>query len=193
MSEKLDPRVKRTRQLLQQALADLIHEKAFGDITVQDIAARAEVNRATFYAHFVDKYALLNYSVHEIFQEQLSKRLTGPAGITPENLRGLALITFEFMGNFMGRCKPGTTMSEKATMARQAQVSIYEIILEWLKTSPGSAEIPAETIATVLSSAIFGSALQWGSANRRESPEAMAGQVLALLEGGWQQQLSVPV
>ena len=47
---KVDPRVKRTRQLLQNALMELVQEKSQGSITVQDIAARAEVNRATFYA-----------------------------------------------------------------------------------------------------------------------------------------------
>jgi hypothetical protein len=43
-----DPRVKRTRQLLQRAFVDLIHEKSFEAITVQDIAERATLNRATF-------------------------------------------------------------------------------------------------------------------------------------------------
>ena len=61
-SEKVDPRVKRTRQSLEQAFVDLLHEKGFQAITVQDITQRAGLNRATFYAHFPDKYALLDYS-----------------------------------------------------------------------------------------------------------------------------------
>ena len=52
--EKLDPRVKRTRTLLEQAFMDLIQEEGFQGVTVQDIAERAGVNRATFYAHFAD-------------------------------------------------------------------------------------------------------------------------------------------
>ena len=51
-----DPRVKRTRQLLQQAFMSLMMEGRFRDITVQEIADRATVNRATFYAHFEDKF-----------------------------------------------------------------------------------------------------------------------------------------
>ncbi|RJP51863.1 MAG: TetR family transcriptional regulator [Anaerolineaceae bacterium] len=59
--EKLDPRVKRTRQLLEEAFSELIQEKDFQSISIQDITVRAGINRATFYAHFPDKYALLDY------------------------------------------------------------------------------------------------------------------------------------
>ncbi|MBI4304912.1 MAG: TetR family transcriptional regulator, partial [Chloroflexi bacterium] len=45
-----DPRVKRTRKLLHDAFDSLLSEKSFEAITVQDIAERATVNRATFYA-----------------------------------------------------------------------------------------------------------------------------------------------
>jgi AcrR family transcriptional regulator len=53
---KLDPRVRRTRQLLQDALLALLAEKRFEAITVQDITERATLNHATFYAHFADKW-----------------------------------------------------------------------------------------------------------------------------------------
>ncbi len=60
-----DPRVKRTRKLLQAALIELLAEKSFEAITVHDIAERSTINRATFYAHFVDKYALLATWIRE--------------------------------------------------------------------------------------------------------------------------------
>jgi AcrR family transcriptional regulator len=55
-----DPRAKRTHQLLQQALLDLLQEKRFASVTVQEIAERARVNRTTLYVHFEDKYHLLD-------------------------------------------------------------------------------------------------------------------------------------
>ena len=54
-----DPRIKRTRKLLQQAMIDLTVERGFAAITVADITERAEMNRSTFYRHFLDKYDLL--------------------------------------------------------------------------------------------------------------------------------------
>lgn len=49
-----DLRIRRTRKLLMQALIKLTVEKGFAAITVQDIANRAMVNRATFYRHYLD-------------------------------------------------------------------------------------------------------------------------------------------
>ncbi len=54
-----DRRVQRTRQLLQESLRVLILEKGYDATTVQDVIDRANVGRATFYAHFQDKEALL--------------------------------------------------------------------------------------------------------------------------------------
>lgn len=59
-----DRRVKRSRTLLQQALIDLIQERPYTDITVQDIVDRANVGRTTFYLHFPSKDDLF-LSCHE--------------------------------------------------------------------------------------------------------------------------------
>ena len=56
---KNDRRVERTQQLLRAALVSLIEEKGFEALTVQDIIDRANVGRATFYAHFDNKEDLL--------------------------------------------------------------------------------------------------------------------------------------
>ena len=55
-----DRRVRRTKQLIKQSLIELMHEKPFKDITVKDITERADLNRGTFYLHYVDIYDLLS-------------------------------------------------------------------------------------------------------------------------------------
>ncbi len=69
--KKLDKRIVRTRQLLTQAFLELLKERGLQAITVQDITERAAVNRATFYAHFEDKYHLFNTIIDETFQQHL--------------------------------------------------------------------------------------------------------------------------
>ncbi len=54
-----DRRVGKTRRALKEALTDLILEKGYESVTVQDIIDRADVGRSTFYAHFIDKDDLL--------------------------------------------------------------------------------------------------------------------------------------
>jgi AcrR family transcriptional regulator len=66
---KIDPRVKRTRQLLRQALMDLIPEKGYNAITIKDITDRATLNRATFYLHYRDKDDLLYKGMREVLDE----------------------------------------------------------------------------------------------------------------------------
>ena len=55
---KTDRRVQRTRDVLQQALIELLHEGSYDAITIQEIADRANVGRTTFYLHYRSKDAL---------------------------------------------------------------------------------------------------------------------------------------
>lgn len=57
--EKVDKRVQRTRQLLRQALMQLVQEKGYDNVTIQDITDRANVGRTTFYLHYPNKDELL--------------------------------------------------------------------------------------------------------------------------------------
>ncbi|PGL71308.1 TetR/AcrR family transcriptional regulator C-terminal domain-containing protein [Bacillus sp. AFS055030] len=65
IKNNLDPRVIRTRQLLQDALITLLSDKEFEAISVQDITKKANVNRATFYSHYEDKYQMVRQIVRE--------------------------------------------------------------------------------------------------------------------------------
>src|SRR5260370_8493518 len=67
--EKKDRRIQRTRRLLRDALFTLIVERGYEMITVEEITERANVGRATFYAHYKDKEDLLLSSLEEIFYE----------------------------------------------------------------------------------------------------------------------------
>lgn len=75
-----DRRVQRTRKSLQDALRQLFHEKGYDAITVQDILDRANVGRATFYAHYQNKEDLF-LAHHQEFNAEL-----GLARWTPEQL-----------------------------------------------------------------------------------------------------------
>ncbi|GHO56859.1 TetR/AcrR family transcriptional regulator [Ktedonobacter robiniae] len=69
MRKHQDIRARFTRKLLQETLIALLAEKRFEMITVGEIAERAMVNRATFYRHYQDKYALGN----SLFQEAIDQ------------------------------------------------------------------------------------------------------------------------
>jgi AcrR family transcriptional regulator len=71
-----DRRVQRTRKLLQEALMTLILEKGYEAMTIQDIIDRANVGRATFYNHFLDKQDLLVSGFAELRVSLAQRRTT---------------------------------------------------------------------------------------------------------------------
>src|ERR1700722_4343843 len=73
-TEKTDPRILRSRRMLMDALARLLIEKEFEDISVQEIADEATLNRATFYLHYPDKNALLQAMTDIRFRDLLERR-----------------------------------------------------------------------------------------------------------------------
>ncbi len=83
---KLDARSQRTRDALGDALVALMHEKAFDQITVQNVLDRAGVSRATFYSHYSDKDDLFLSDVEVFFQHlagQLSARKEQSRRVAP--------------------------------------------------------------------------------------------------------------
>lgn len=55
----------RTQEAIKKALLELMSEKKFDNITIQDIADRANINRATVYLHYLDKFDLLDKMIEE--------------------------------------------------------------------------------------------------------------------------------
>ena len=183
--EKLDPRVKRTRQLLTQAFMDLLAEKSLQSITVQDITGRAAVNRATFYAHFEDKYALLSYIIREDFHTALQNKLPSGAALSLGNLRLLILAVWEFLTRFHSGCHPSDKQFEPMIEA-QVQTELCEFILNWIEPvyiRDGDSLTEPRITASVMSWAIFGVGMDLSRDKTAQSLERCADQVLALIAG----------
>lgn len=77
MTNQHDLRILKTHKSIKIAFSDLLLEKNFKDITVQNICDEALIGRSTFYAHFSDKYDLLNKMAEEVsedFKEHIEMR-----------------------------------------------------------------------------------------------------------------------
>jgi len=72
-ARKMDRRVKRTRRLLREALFELMAEKGFEPLTIQEITDRADLNRATFYLHYGSKDELLADGLEASFDELVAQ------------------------------------------------------------------------------------------------------------------------
>jgi AcrR family transcriptional regulator len=180
---RIDPRVTRTRKLLLDAFLSVMGEKSFDAITVQDITARATVNRATFYAHFVDKYALVDELIREGFTQMLQQRMATPAGSTEEQLRRLLLAVCDYWTALHGQCKHSYRMFDslvEAQVKAQLREQVRSAIIE--RGGPRSHSHPrVELLATIVSWAIYGAALEWRQRPGGQSAEAFVEEALPLI------------
>jgi AcrR family transcriptional regulator len=178
MEEKLDPRVKRTRSLILQAFGELLAVKGFESISVQDVTDKAEINRATFYKHFVDKYALLDYAITQFFRKEIEKRMLDACHYTPENLRSLILAVCEFLSRMHSECAQPHQQFEslvEGTIKKQ----IFELLSHWLEQS--KSRIPTEIPTTVATWAIYGLASFYSHNKKRPTLETFVDEALPLV------------
>lgn len=66
---KVDRRIAKSQDAIKKAIVELMTEKSFDDITIQDISDRANVSRGTIYLHYVDKFDLLDKLIEEHIDE----------------------------------------------------------------------------------------------------------------------------
>jgi AcrR family transcriptional regulator len=178
VEEKLDPRVQRTRSMLSQAFSDVIQEKGFQSASIQDITERAGVNRSTFYLHFTDKYALLEYNITEMFHEALEKRSLSMCHFTPQNLHALIITVAEFIVFASSHCSHTESQFE-ALVQHQVLRQIAGLLNAWGEHQSFGAE--SDMVSTAASWAIYGLAQEWSKDKQHPPADDFAKKISPLI------------
>jgi len=174
--EKLDPRVRRTRGLILQSFESLLAEKNFEAISVQDVTGKAQINRATFYAHFQDKYSLLDHSISRMFMQEIEKRTLNVCSYSADNLRNLILAVCDFLSRLHTDCaQPHQQFESMAESTIKKQ--IFDLLSYWLRKS----KVPTEIPATVATWAIYGLASHYSHMKKRPALEKFVDEALPLV------------
>lgn len=185
MAEHGDRRARRTVRMLKQAFRELVEEKGFAAVTVQDIAGRADVNRGTFYAHFTDKHALLDLVIRDKLRLLLGTHLTPDAGWRRRDLMSAIRAVLVHFEDVYGGCHRREALNPLFEQAVQQELeSLFRRWLDALDTPSGSWPVPVPTIASAASWAVFGAANAWARQRKAVPLEEMAGHLLAVVEGG---------
>jgi AcrR family transcriptional regulator len=167
---RLDPRIRRTRQLLQDALKRLLEEKEFDKVSVQDITEAATLNRATFYAHYTDKFALLGELVRVSFLQLLEQRNARFDGTCSSAFQVILLAVCDYLVEVQKSLSSKQHQFEpfvEATVIDQIRL----VLLDGFRQHPTDRRIPAEMIAATASWAIYGAVKQWVNTANREPAE----------------------
>jgi len=178
--ETVDPRIRRTRLLLQESLGKLLETKGFDKISVQDIAEAATVNRATFYDHYTDKFALLECMVGTRFGELLAARGVLFEGGCSSALRGMVLGVCEFLAA-APRMECERQLQMEPHMEAAVIAVVRRMILEGLEKHPPADGVSPGMLAATLSWAIYGAAKEWVRTPDRGPSEEIVETVMRLL------------
>jgi AcrR family transcriptional regulator len=175
-TETTDPRILRSRRMLMEALARLLMKKEFEDISIQEIADEATLNRATFYLHYPDKNALLQAMTESRFRDLIERRAITFTDCNGA-LRAIATGVCDYLAESTG-C-PGQ-------LARiPLEGSIIPVVEDMFKEglahrglAPGA---DAELMATTAAWAVFGAARRWFQTPNRISAEDMAARIQTMV------------
>lgn len=171
--KKDDRRITRTRAALRNSLIELIQEKHFDEITVQDIIDRANVGRSTFYAHFRDKEDLLIGDWEQFLEgivEHINWKNAGKTRFVPIQEFFLHLKDFHHFYRALVKSNKMERMFTKGSVSLSK--SIEKSLEDFLKDKP-QPPIPIPILANHLGSAIFEQLKWWLDNNMPYPPEKM--------------------
>ena len=122
-ASRVQRRVARTKAAIEDAFVQLVLERGYDRVTVEDITDRADLARATFYAHYPNKEAV-QYSVFNRLTEDLVQRLaTGPRNVVHRDTIQAAYRQAAEMPDLYRAClnDPRTRQAHLSTLSRYAE------------------------------------------------------------------------
>ena len=182
---KTDRRVERTRELLQKALIELINERGYDAITIQDIVDRANLGRTTFYLHYNSKEELFMSCheaiirefhiglLHPLSREELLSPETPPEMTSAyrhlEEGRALLYLIFQSKDSQL------ILRQIRERSAREIEANLRSIFAE------AKSKIPIDILANYLAGAQIALLQWWLERRRSHTPDSLT-QALHLLQ-----------
>ncbi len=158
-----DPRVLRTRQLIMESFRELLRSRGFESISVKDIAQKATINRATFYTHYEDKYALLEETIEQAFRGMIPEDVANAKEFTGEVCDQLILLTYRYIVDFYKICRMDSKSIAKIVDDKIKHLLQQTIENIFLKGNIHQMEVNhhLKIISAMTGSAIYGAAHCW--------------------------------
>ncbi len=177
-----DPRIRRTRQLLQGALTQLLGTKSFDDISVQDITDAATVNRATFYDHYTDKFALLEAMIAGGFHKMLDERSVRYDGTCPSAAGVIVLAACDYLTNLRTASGCQERRSNVEALEDGAMIAaIRRVLADGMAKNTTIPEERRMMQSAAVSWAIYGAIKEWLKMQDRPPAEAIVPEIVALV------------
>jgi AcrR family transcriptional regulator len=157
---EIDPRVRRTRAALREALARLLSERGFEDITLLEIAEAADLNRATIYKHYADKVALLDSWIADDLRGRLSTAASTVQATCEAKLHAVVGAACECMRWIYSLGRPDDRLLRPIAEAR-VRALLQHTVEFAIDVRLARAVVKRDLAAAMASAAIYGAAVVW--------------------------------
>ncbi len=182
MGIKMDRRVVYTTHIIKKSFLELLSEKKLNKITVQEICKKADINRATFYAHYADIYDLMHQIESEIIQGVqaiLDNYASNRDG-------GIMLLTkfieenAEFYNTFLNNRENWELMDKLSDTTQESSIK------RWTSEPVRMSRREAEYLHTFSAGCFLSIIKKWLSDHEKVSAEEIARMIIILLESSTQ-------
>jgi AcrR family transcriptional regulator len=175
---KVDRRVIRTKEAITSAFLDLFAKKDIENITINDIADRANVNRATVYLHYSDKYDLLD----KLIEYHLNKLISFCDSSENTPLSDELLMIFVYIRDHFLFFSATLSTTRSVLFRKHLMEFIASSLKEKLDSINQNSEIDGELSSQFMASAFVGTVEWWIQHQMPYQPEYMAEQLRKLFE-----------
>ncbi|MDM8214171.1 TetR/AcrR family transcriptional regulator [Enterococcus hirae] len=189
--KKTDLRVLRTKKMIMEAFIKLVEEKGLDQVTVQDIASQAMINRATFYAHYKDKQDLYD----QIFEYAFTtfSDIIEAAPLMEKNrirVKRIERVLTNIYQNIHENREFFLTLTQSSSLEllrqRLAQLIAekYANIFAQLRITENEIEVPIDFIIEYMTSIFIGTLHWWIHTDSDMTPKHLAQLVIKLVGNG---------
>lgn len=181
-SKVMNLRMTRTKQALINSFYYLVSKKDFEKITIADITKHAEVNRATFYSHFDDKYELLDYLLGDSATAAIQNRTKGEAKFDHDSIQQLVLAVCDYYQQPNIQCRTSYVGLVVPQMKDRMITELVNCLSESLEEIMGQNEL--DMYVSIFAQAIHEGAIQWVKGKSAIDKEEVAKNVALIVVGG---------
>jgi AcrR family transcriptional regulator len=165
MARRQDRRVQRTQALIRSAFRSLLEEKGFEALTVQQIIDRANVGRATFYAHFDSKDELFASGFDELRASLTARQRAALSGeeAVEERVFAFSHDMFAHANEYRGVFRAMVGTQSEAVVRRLLHRLIVDLVRNDVKaaTRSGTSAVLIDAVAQFIASGLLGLLISW--------------------------------
>jgi AcrR family transcriptional regulator len=178
---RVQRRVARTKAAIEDAFVQLVLERGYDKVTVEDITDRADLARATFYVHYPNKEAV-QFSVFNRLTEDLVQRIAnqgGPSNVVHRDAIQAAYKQAADMPDLYRACLSDarTRQAHLSTLSRYAEQNFRDR----LTTLGNQPRVPVPVMARAFVGAHVAILEAWLAGELDGDAEELAGMALDLL------------